>query len=167
MGVFAACAAGTGEKNGSLKNGDEDVGAAPSPPIHNLMFATPLDKLAERADHIIYGQVGEVKGAIESLTPDIRLPVSTVTLNVRENWKGKAGQDLTFKSLGAEIDGTPYFSEEMPIFSRGEKVVVFLADFNGTLLPVGHVQGKIIVNEETVGTLRALAAQLIGQNTAR
>ncbi len=141
--MLVSCAGGSGHETAGLIT--ETVNTAPTRPYSNLMFPIPVEKLAERADHVLYGDVKAVSGAVESIAPEISMPVSTVTLSVREALKGDASGSFTFKSLGAEIDGSPYYSEDMARFDAGETVVVFLKDFGGTVLPVGHVQGKVVV----------------------
>jgi hypothetical protein len=151
--LIASCAGRAVHEVAGL--GSETVNTAPTRPYSNLMFPIPVEKLAERADYVLYGNVETVTGLVEKIAPDISLPVSTVTLNIRETLKGDAGGTFTFKSLGARIDDADFFSEEMAHFTAGETVIVFLKAFDGVVLPVGHVQGKIsVTNEEEVNELR-------------
>lgn len=150
--IFVSCAIPVKEQDTHLA-GDAATELERKPPAHNLMLDIPIETLARRADLIVYGHVENVEGNVENLSDDIRMPISTVTLQVTKVLKGDAGREVVFKSLGAVIDGLPYFSEEMAQFVKGESVAVFLADFGGTILPVGHAQGKISVSDDPVTQL--------------
>lgn len=145
--VFTACADMT-NRQANLKGEGESINTAPPRPYSDLVPYIPVEKLSERADYVLHGDVNEVSGTVEKIAPNISMPVSSVTLNVREVLKGNANGTFTFKSLGAEIDGLPYFSGDMARFTVGETVVVFLKDFDGTILPVGHAQGKVVIRDE-------------------
>lgn len=145
-------ACGSGATSGSQEitegiksNNPEETRRSP----YNLMMLIPTEEMVVRADYIVHGKVTDVRGEVEWVGDGLQMPISTVTLDIIESLKGLAGKEIIFKSLGAIIDGQPLFSEEMPQFSLGEEVVVFLVNFGVGIFPVGHAQGKFTVTNNS------------------
>jgi len=158
--TFSACAVKTDKDRTYLETSTDDRQNGPKA-FSNLTLTIPIEKLVSRADYILFGEVTGVEGQVESLERGFRLPVSTVTIDVSESWKGDISGRFTFKSLGANIDRVDYFSEEMARFSRGETVLVFLARFGDKILPVGHIQGKLNIPDDQLPAFREQITKLI------
>lgn len=144
--VLGACSSGQ-DVNGVGDSSGSASAKKDSRLINNLMLAMPLDELVRSANHILYGKVADVKGNVGNVGQKLRMPISTVRLDIIESWKGVKDKTITFRSPGAVVNGAAFFSEQMPQFVKGEEVVVFLAEFDAGVFPVGHRQGNFEVKD--------------------
>ena len=112
---------------------------------YNLIKLIPISEMTDRADIIVYGRVTNVTGGMTKLDSKINVPISSIDLVVSDVWKGDETTKISFKSYGADIDGSSFYSEEFPRFVVGDHVVLFLKHFTKGLFPVAHIQGCYFV----------------------
>jgi hypothetical protein len=114
-----------------------------------------FDDLVTRAGSIIEGNV------ISSQTyrsGDGKLILTTYTVNVQETLKGRAQQTLTITTIGGRIGNTILHVSGMPVFSPGEKAILFLEQSQSYTTIVGLNQGKFAIsNNEVSNTVDGLS----------
>lgn len=139
----------------------------------------PLAERTARAERIIVGRVTQVQVGHHPRYP--RVPVTRVTVRVRQTWKGEPVETLTFLQYGdASADG-PRLPEnpgrvrivrfpELPTYREGEEVLLFLRrpSAEGLTSPVGGHSGKIAVRRDpTTGASGVGEAALLAPHSAR
>lgn len=119
-----------------------------------------LEQMAQKAGHIVSGRCTSVEVGQD---PALRIPVTTVTLEVEHSLKGRGGRTLTFRMAGGSSGpGAIRIAGGTPSFAPGEEVVLFLYPTSraGLTSPVGLGQGKFVVRRDKAG--RSLAVNGVG-----
>ena len=94
-------------------------------------YAWPsLEKLVERSDTIVAGEVLDMRAA---WTADRREIFTTVTLRPDRRFKGGDRSLIRFRIPGGTVGDTRLTVTHSPVFSVGEQALVFLAGDSGRL----------------------------------
>lgn len=119
-----------------------------APALSTTVLRFSLDELVERADLIVHGTCGEVRGRE---TPDG--VVTDVTIHVTRALKGSAGETLQFTTYGGATESRGTFIAGSPQFEKGEELLLFLDRPNrvGYRMAIGMSQGKYTVHEDASG----------------
>ncbi len=108
--------------------------------MHGLTV-TPLSfrQLVDESQFVVYGRVAEVRG---QWTDDRQGIDSLVRLDVLQVIKGRASEQVTFRTPGGEAGGRIHLLPGAPAFREGDLVLVFLGG-GGAAYPtlVGLTQG--------------------------
>lgn len=127
--------------------------SAATPALATRLRPLNLEDLTTRASRIIHGRCLEVRSE-----RDARLgrDVLVVTLQVQRTLKGGATPTLTFRQLAPPAPGGAGVVG-MPVFRKGEEVILFMAGEASTGLsaPLGLGQGKFAVSRDKQGRGRA------------
>jgi hypothetical protein len=130
-----------------------------------LVFLTPahattvrrlsFDELVSKAEMIVAGQVTDSR---TYRTGDGKLILTSYTIQVGENIKGKAPATVTVTTVGGKVGNTVLRVSGMPQFQTGENTVLFLENYGTYTTVVGLNQGKFgISNGEVSNTMTGLA----------
>ncbi|MCX9025649.1 MAG: hypothetical protein OIN85_06075 [Candidatus Methanoperedens sp.] len=121
---------------------------AATPVVLALMAKMSVEDLTKEADVIVIGNIKEV----DSRWSQGRTPINTyVTLSVENYIKGGEGQEtLTIITQGGSKWGFTVWVEDTPVFTKNEKVLVFLKKAGREFSVAGWAQGKYIVENEEV-----------------
>jgi hypothetical protein len=116
--------------------------AAARPARASMVLAMDLGELTQKAERIVVGEVTSVRSAWDAKHERI---LTTVELRVAEAWKGQMPGDgrITIVQPGGVAEGIEMRVHGMPVFTAGERAVVFLR--GGVSQPqsvVGMGQGK-------------------------
>ena len=85
-----------------------------------------LQQKTAEADLIVVGTVNNVEARWNDPTSKSQI-YTYVSLSLKEDVKGSSpDKDITIRILGGEVDGIGARVEGMPVFLKGEKVLVFL-----------------------------------------
>ncbi len=104
------------------------------------MIKLPLQRLSQAADLIILGKVEDIR-CEWSLNKEIILTVTT--LKIKEEWKGNIRYSRVFiQSPGGTIGDLTLKVSDVPVFEKGEDVLVFLK----TIENVMHLQNSFSVS---------------------
>ncbi len=116
-------------------------------PAQALLIKMSVDEMAQRAEHIVYGQVVSLESTWNAENTTI---FTQVIVRVDEGWKGTLQQNatVTLTVPGGEVDDIGIMSEHAPQFFFDEMVVLFLdTDERGQLRVAQDEQGKYTVAE--------------------
>ena len=120
-----------------------------------------LEEMTQRADRIFAGRCVKVRVAHDPVLDQV---VTYVTFAPRRVEKGEIRGNVTIKLLGDQaMDSPPGRAiEGVPVFRKGEEVVLFLHGDSklGLTSPVGFGQGKFTVVPDKEG--RPLALNQLG-----
>ncbi len=119
-------------------------------PAQAMIIKMDIDEMAQKATHIVRGQVVSLHSA---WTPERTTILTAVTVRVDENWKGSFQKNSTvvFSVVGGVVGTTGVMSEHAPKFFADEKVLLFLdTDEQGQLRVAQDEQGKFTVAEPYV-----------------
>ena len=91
----------------------------------SMVLAMDLGELTQRAERIVVGEVTSVRSAWDSKHERI---LTTVELRVAEAWKGQMPGDgrITIVQPGGVAEGIEMRVHGMPVFTAGERAVLFL-----------------------------------------
>lgn len=119
-----------------------------SPVVSASMIKISMEDLTRESDVIVIGDIKEV----ESRWNLWRTMIYTyTTLSVEKPIKGGEGQEtLTIITEGGTVSGSGVWVEDVPVFTKNEKVLVFLKKAGREFSVAGLVQGKYIVENEEV-----------------
>ncbi len=118
-----------------------------SPSAMALMAEKSIEDLTKDADVIIIGDIKEV----ESRWNLWRTMVYTYsTVSVEKYIKGTGSETLTIITEGGTAGDSGVWVEDTPIFTKNEKVLVFLKKAGRDFRVAGLVQGKYIVENGEV-----------------
>lgn len=115
---------------------------APRPAQGSLVLAMNLEEMTAAADRIVVGEVLAVTSRWSSRRERI---LSNIEVQVSESWKGAMPGDgrLTIVQPGGSADGIEMIVHGMPLFTPGERAVLFLREVRpGALALVGLGQGR-------------------------
>lgn len=120
-----------------------------------------LEKLALRSSHIFCGEVISIQSRWGNFLGLGRAMMTDVRIKVSETWRDSPGKhpgiirgnqadannpngitEITIQYLGGRIGERWQKCAESPRFLRGEKVLIFATEFNGSLWATGWFQGK-------------------------
>jgi hypothetical protein len=114
-----------------------------------------LDDLVAKAEVIVAGQVIDSR---TYRTSDGKLILTSTTVQVGENIKGKTPPTLTVTTVGGKVGNTILRVSGMPEFQPGENAVLFLERSGVYTTVVGLNQGKFSVsNGEVSNTMTGLS----------
>ena len=120
---------------------------AATPVVFALMPKISVEDLSKEADVITIGNIKEV----ESRWNLWRTMVYTYsTVSVEKYIKGTGSETLTIITEGGTIGDSGVWVEDAPVFTKNEKVLVFLKKTGREFSVAGLVQGKYIVENEEV-----------------
>jgi hypothetical protein len=126
----------------------------------NSAYATTVrrlsfDDLVAKAQLIVAGQVTDSR---TYRTSDGKLILTSYTIQVGENIKGKTPTTLTVTTVGGRIGNAILLVSGMPQFDTGENAVLFLEQSGAYTTVVGLNQGKFRVsNGEVSNTMAGLS----------
>ncbi len=112
--------------------------------------AADVTTLGARADIILIGRVTEVRS--EWITAP-RTIVTRVVVAVDETLKGAGpGASVTITQPGGQVDDVRAVVTGTPVFTRGQRVLLFLArGHDGTLHPLWMWQGVFVIEASGAG----------------
>ena len=114
-----------------------------------------FDDLVAKADTIVSGQVVDSQ---TYWTPDKKLILTSYTVQIGDNIKGKTPPTVTITTVGGRIGNTVLRVSGMPQFKTGESAVLFLERSGTYTTVVGLNQGKFrITNGEVSNTVTGLS----------
>lgn len=119
-----------------------------------------IDELTVASDVVVDGTVTRVAA---SWTPDHQGIYTDVDIELADSIDVtvkkrnlKAGQTVTIRQAGGELDGQGFRVIGAPEFEVGERVVLFLQEIQGLRIVVGLKQGKLpVVKNPKTGQLEA------------
>ena len=122
----------------------------------SVMVEASVPELARQADLVARGKVLATESKRSS---DGKRIYTTVTLEVREAWKGQAPRTVEIHVPGGTVDGIAQVVQGAPRFEEGEDVVVFLrpvapvagVDASVPQRVVAMAQGKLRVARDESG----------------
>lgn len=118
-----------------------------TPVVSALMPKISVEDLTGEADVIIIGDIKEV----ESRWNFWRTEVHTYsTVSVEKYIKGTGSETLTIITEGGTVGDLVAWVEDTPIFTKNEKMLVFLKKAGREFSVVGLVQGEYILENEEV-----------------
>ena len=107
------------------------------------------EELTAQAELILVGHVSDVS-CYEEGEGTI---YTEVTISVEQKLKGEAGGEVVIRVAGGKVGEQVVWVEDAPSFDVGERVVVFLEEYDSALHVVGGFQGKYTVSEnDTIGS---------------
>ena len=126
---------------GSSSSASAQRGRAPAREPAQHAYAWPsLDELVERSDTVVAGEVLDLRSA---WTADRREIFTTVTVRPGRRFKGGGQRLIRFRIPGGTVGDTRLTVTHSPVFSVGERALVFLAGEGGRLpRVVGGEAGK-------------------------
>ncbi len=108
-----------------------------------------LTTLVDQSDTVV---IAEVTTTDSTLEDDGRV-YTTIEFRVAEVLKGQAGKKFSMRQIGGRADGLATRAPGMPEFTKGERVFLFLANFDEHPIVTGLSQGKFQIavgpDEET------------------
>jgi len=116
----------------------------------SVMQYLEVEDLTRISAHVFRGNVQSVEVV---WTPDHRSIQTVVKVRVNETFKGSlsAGQVVTFRQIGGEIDGYRLDYIGRPEFTAGESVVLFAGEPQpGAFVVMALKQGKMTVSGNTI-----------------
>lgn len=120
-------------------------------PCAALVRVYSFQDLVLRSRLIVTGEVTGIRSYRGNLAGAGEVFLTDVTLRVDRTLKGDAGgSEVTIQVLGGEIDGAWQKCPEAPTYRQGERVLVFLRDYNEATWNTGWFQGKYAL--DTGGT---------------
>jgi hypothetical protein len=115
------------------------------------VIAPSFDELVSRADLIFTGKVISQKSEWRNIDGQ-RSIVTLVQFGVEEVHKGRAGLTVKLQFLGGAIGAVTLDVSEMPKFSQGERVVLFVEKNSVNASPlIGFYHGKFSVHKDASG----------------
>jgi hypothetical protein len=115
---------------------------AARPAAASQVLALDLGQLTQQSQHVVVGEVTAVRSAWDAKHERI---LTTVEVRVAEAWKGEipSGGVLTIVQPGGVAEGIEMRVHGMPVFTVGERAVLFLRGGTGQPVAVtGMGQGK-------------------------
>ena len=120
---------------------------AATPVVLALMQKISVEDLTKEADVIVIGDIKEV----ESRSNFWRTEVHTYsTVSVEKYIKDTGSETLTIITDGGTVGDSGVWVENTPVFTKNEKVLVFLKKAGREFSVAGWAQGKYIVENEEV-----------------
>lgn len=117
---------------------------AATPVVSALMVKISVEDLTKEADVIIKGDIKEV----DSRWNLWRTMVYTYsTVSVEKYIKGTGSETLTIITEGGTVGDSGVWVEDTPVFTKNEKVLVFLKTAGREFSVAGLVQGKYIIEK--------------------
>jgi hypothetical protein len=99
--------------------------------------------LAERSKYIVTGEVLELKSYRGQFLDLGEVIFTDVKIRVNRVLKGRPeGTEITVQVPGGEIGRSFQICPDAPRYEKGEKVLLFLREYNGRLWNTGWLQGK-------------------------
>lgn len=115
------------------------------------VIAPSFDELVSRADLIFTGQVISQKSEWRNIDGQ-RSIVTLVQFGVEQVHKGRAGLTVKLQFLGGAIGAVTLDVSDMPKFTQGERVVLFVEKNSVNASPlIGFFHGKFLVYKDASG----------------
>jgi len=118
----------------------------PSPDAFSQARQASVKELTQASTAILVGKCDKV----ESFWDEKRTKIFTqVKIRAEESLKGNPGAEVVITIPGGRVGNTLYEVSDMPVFTQGEEVLVFLWRHpSGKNLVTGALQGKLTVVED-------------------
>ncbi len=130
------------------------IALAPAESSAQLLKAS-LEDLTKASTSIVHGETVQVRSF---WTSDNRYIMTEATIQVEETVRGMASTSIVVTIPGGRVGNTEYEVSDMPVFSEGEEVVVFVSRHSsGSNMVVGGVQGKLGVASSQEGGTRMVS----------
>jgi hypothetical protein len=114
-----------------------------APRAEALVLPLTFTEMTQRSKYVVTGEVVSLRSYIGPFKDFGNVMFTDVTIRIEGVFKGAPdGNELTIQVLGGEIGDAFQRCLESPRYDKGEKVLVFLRDFNGALWNTGWNQGK-------------------------
>jgi hypothetical protein len=119
-----------------------------------------LERMVQDAGQIFEATV--VESRTGSRDPQTNLLVTYITFNISHDFYGTGASQRTIKQYGGEANGVAFYPKDLPRFSPGEKVILFLYGQSalGMQSPVGLSQGKFEIKSDRTGKHRSIASSV-------
>lgn len=122
-----------------------------SPASATTVVAPSFEKLVQRADLIFTGQVISQRAEWRRTNGQSSI-VTLVTFGVRAVHKGRADTTVTLQFLGGTVGGVTLDVSDMPKFTPGERVVLFVEKNGASASPlIGFYHGKFSLRSDANG----------------
>jgi hypothetical protein len=128
----------------------------PALPADAALVPYDLPLLAQRSKCVVTGEVLSLRsyrGPFQSLG---EVTFTEVTIRIASVLHGEPefseGAELKLHFLGGEVDGLRQVCPESPRYERGEKVLVFVREYDQKLWNTGWLQGKYTLAEAADGS---------------
>lgn len=118
-----------------------------TPMVWALMSKISVEDLTGEADVIIIGNIKEVDSRWNLWRTEVH---TYSTVSVEKYIKGTGSETLTIITEGGTAGDLSVWVEDTPVFTKNEKVLVFLKKDGHDYSVAGWVQGKYIVENEEV-----------------
>lgn len=126
---------------------------------------------AKQSDYICRGTITSIKTSRQQLDAQINSVMSDVFIKITKTYKGNLGEEASIRAFGGYLDGTDYYSTDMPRFQVGEDTILFLSNFDGGIFTTNHSAGKLtIINNsiletgQTVQEFESLLLPIVTEN---
>ncbi|MBI4585560.1 MAG: hypothetical protein HY717_16220 [Planctomycetes bacterium] len=115
----------------------------PAAPASALLRLLSLEEIARRSQHILCGEVVELKCYRGPFLDLGELLFTDVTVKITEQIAGKIEEEtVTVQVPGGRIGDQFMVCPDAPVYEKGEKVLLFLCTYNQKLWNTGWAQGK-------------------------
>jgi len=116
-------------------------------PVLALMAKMSVEDLTKEADVITIGDIKEVDSRWNLWRTEVH---TYSTVSVEKYIKGTGSETLTIITEGGTVGDSSVWVEDTPVFTKDEKVLVFLKKAGREFSVAGWAQGKYIVENEDV-----------------
>ena len=114
-----------------------------------------LDDLVRKAGSVVVGKVGASR---TYWSADRKIILTTYTIEVEENLKGRGARSIELTTVGGTIGNVELHVSGMPAFEKDEKAVIFVENTGAFKTVVGLGQGKFtVMNDEVSNNVQGLA----------
>jgi hypothetical protein len=120
---------------------------AATPVVLALMQKISVEDLTKEADVIVIGDIKEVENRWNFWRTEVH---TYSAVSVEKYIKGTGSETLTIITEGGTAGDLVVWVEDTPVFTKNEKVLVFLKKAGHEYSVAGWVQGKYIVENEEV-----------------
>lgn len=129
-----------------------------------------VEELTASSERVVYATVQDIKS--EGPSGSRKFPSTAITFLVHDTWKGQAAGTVVLRQLTNDPKSRIRAILPMPVFKKGEKVVVFLSKQgrSGMSSSVGLEQGVFrVTSKESAGRMEKLhiASRSMNKNLTR
>jgi len=102
-----------------------------------------MEQLSQKSKLVVEGEVVELTSYYAPFLDLGEVMFTDVKIRVEKSIKGSPdGKEITIQVLGGQIGAAFQHCPDSPEYEKGEKVLVFLREYNGRLWNTGWQQGK-------------------------
>ncbi len=125
----------------------------PAAPASALLRLLSLEEIAQRSQHVLCGEVVELKCYRGPFLNIGELIFTDVTVKITEQIAGKIEEEtVTVQIPGGRIGDQFMVCPDAPVYEKGEKVLLFLCAYNQRLWNTGWAQGKYRLKAPPAGS---------------